>query len=70
MKRKQISELHHKSRVELYKELTEKHQELSKLRLEKGVTPPKNTRTVRGLRQDIARILTITRQQELKEKKV
>lgn len=70
MKRKQIQELHHKSQSELTKELMEKRQELTKLRLEKMVTPPKNTRTVRTLRVDIARILTAMRIYELKEKKV
>ena len=70
MKRKQITELHHKNVAELKKELIEKRQELTKLRLGKTTTTVKNTRIARIVKDDVARIVTMIHLKELKEPKV
>ncbi len=68
MKRKEIKELHHKSTVELTKELQLKQKELTKLQLETKVKREKNTRRKRFLRDDIARIFTLLQLHNLRVK--
>lgn len=69
MKRKTIDELHKKSREELIKELVVKQSELNKLILELSVGKVKNTRREVILKDDIARILTIMKEKEIKKSK-
>lgn len=59
MKRKEIRALHGKTLAELAKELEVKQTDLNKILREIPVKRPKNTRILRGLRDDIARIQTI-----------
>lgn len=69
MKRKDIKALHTKNGVELQKDLLTKQAELKKLIVEKGTTRLKNTRVIRNLKDDLARIYTVLRLYKNKETK-
>ena len=68
MKRKDIKLLHGKDVKELSKELNGKKDELAGLLSGQKARPAKNTRTLRILRDDIARLFTVLREKQ-KEKK-
>lgn len=70
MKRKDIKSLHTKTVQELVKDLAGKQKEITKLVTEKGLTQVKNTRSVRVLKDDVARIMTVLAQMKRKETKV
>lgn len=59
MKRKDIKNLHQKSKAELTKELQNKKEQLVKMRLDVIQKPEKNTRLKSHLLDDIARIQTV-----------
>ncbi len=69
MKRKNISALHSKTKEELIKELVTKQKELTKMVTEKGLTRIKNTRLMRILKDDMARIQTVLSNIKVKESK-
>lgn len=66
MKRKEITALHGKSLGELQKELKNKYAELSKMTLERQVKQEKNNRKAQSIRDDIARIQTVIKEQAKK----
>lgn len=68
MKRKDIQALHTKTIVELTRDLESKRLELTKIRLEKQMKHEKNNRLSTILKDDIARILTVMRQVQEREK--
>lgn len=68
MKRKDIKLLHQKSASELEKELKARNKEFSKLTLERKVKQMKNTRLAQTLKDDIARIATVLKEIQIKEK--
>lgn len=67
MKIKEIKALKQKTVAELTKELTVKRQEEKKLKLDRKVKQIKNTRMMKNLKDDIARILTVIREMEIKK---
>lgn len=66
MKRKEIKALALKTIVELKKDLEQKQTQLRKLVLEQKIKPAKNTRLRQIIRTDIARILTIIKQLQIR----
>lgn len=68
MKRKDIKELHHKTREELFKLAREVRQEFGKLNIELSLAKLKNTNLLRQKKKDLARILTILAEKEIVEK--
>lgn len=68
MKRKDIKALHQKSVTELREDLDKKRKELKKIEIEKKVKKLKNNRLLQTLRDDLARIATIIKEVDLKEK--
>lgn len=64
------SELHNMTKDELQRALQELKDEHFKLRLRRGTEELPNPLRLRTLRRDIARILTILRERELKEANV
>jgi ribosomal protein L29 len=68
MKRKDITNLHGKSSEDLRKMLSEKRRTLAQLVSEKLVKSPKNSRAMRHMRNDIARIATVLTINQAKEK--
>lgn len=61
MRKKDVHELHTKTRDELLKLLQDTNEELVKLTLEHLRAKLTNTNLVRGKKKDIARLLTILR---------
>lgn len=68
MKRKDIKQLQGKSIAELTKEIGEKRFAITKHVLERRVKQIKNTRLVKSLRDDTARIATVLRIKQLEKK--
>ncbi|HCM38006.1 MAG: hypothetical protein UV61_C0006G0072 [Candidatus Gottesmanbacteria bacterium GW2011_GWB1_43_11] len=68
MKRNEIKSLKQKDLKELTKELATKTDELVKTKLEWKTKLPKNTRILRVLQDDIARIKTFLSELHFKEK--
>ncbi len=60
------SELRQKSKEELEKILQEKREKLRELRFDLSAGKVKNVREIRMLKRDIARILTVLKELELK----
>lgn len=65
MKRKDITALHEKTRAELLKQLDEVQIKLATARLQKTVGKLTNPALIQVMRNDIARIKTVLRQQEM-----
>lgn len=65
MKRNDIKALHEKTSAELIKRLHELETKVAKARLELSAGKLEDTRLISKLRDDIARIKTILREQEL-----
>ena len=65
MKRKDITALHEKTRAELLKQLNEVQIKLATARLQKTVGKLANPAQIQVMRNDIARIKTVLRQQEI-----
>jgi large subunit ribosomal protein L29 len=65
MKRNDITALHEKSRAELLKQLNEVQTKVAAARLQKTVGKLANPASIQVLRNDIARIKTVLRQQEI-----
>lgn len=68
MKRKDIKSLFSKSKSELAKEVSNKYKELTKTNMMLAMKREKNVRKAQTIRDDIARLLTVQRQIETKEK--
>ena len=68
MKRRDIKTLHAKSTVELQQLLIDKQKELIQVKLERKVKKDKNTRRAFMLQDDIARIKTVIKELEIKER--
>jgi ribosomal protein L29 len=65
MKRKDITALHEKTRAELLKQLNEVQIKLATARLQKTVGKLASPSQIQTMRNDIARIKTVLRQQEI-----
>ena len=69
-----IKQLDKKTIKELISEIEKIRQEISKLQLEKKVSPPKDTNTIKKKRKQLAILLTVMRerqiQEQLKNKKI
>lgn len=65
MKKKQIVELHSKSKKELQELMKKTQQELMKLRTDLGAGKLKNVHQIKAKRHDLARVKTIIREKEL-----
>ncbi len=64
-----IKELRSKSKAELKKILSESQEKLRKLRFDIANKQLKNVREMRKVKKDIARILTLLKEQEKTQKK-
>ncbi|MBI4999699.1 50S ribosomal protein L29 [Candidatus Gottesmanbacteria bacterium] len=64
MKKDELSQTRNKTLQELRKELKEKKQELTKIRLEVSTGKIKNMKAGKSLRRDIAQLSTIIRDKE------
>ncbi len=69
MKSKDIKSLHQKNINELVKQKQDLEAQLVKISLEKKSKPEKNSRRTRIIKDDLARVLTIIRQLQIKEQK-
>ncbi|MDX2064029.1 MAG: 50S ribosomal protein L29 [Bacteroidia bacterium] len=58
------SELRGQSPTELHDQLREKRAELAELQFNHNLNPVENPARIRGIRKDIARILTVLAQQQ------
>ncbi len=61
-----IQDLKELSKEELQKKERERREELFKLRVQKSIGQAKNTARFKILRREVAQILTVRREQELK----
>ena len=68
MKRKEIKALHQKNILDLQKDLLVKRTELQAVRLEKYSKQLKNTRRLKNIKDDVARIETVIKEKHLLEK--
>lgn len=68
MKKNELSQAKSETLQELRKKLKEKKQELAKVRLEISTGKIKNKRASKNLRKDIAQLLTLIREKEIREK--
>lgn len=70
MKRKDIKALFSKSKEELTKDVSLKQKELTKVKMAIVMKREKNVRKAQTIRDEIARLRTVLREIELKEKHV
>lgn len=63
-----VKEMRQKSQKELQKDLTDARGKLMTAQVDYRTKEVKNVREIRALRRDIARLLTVTREQELTAK--
>ncbi len=62
-------ELHNKSQKELQKDLADLREKYAKTLIDMRTKEVKNVKTLHGIKKDIARVLTVLKEQELQGEK-